>query len=238
MWRSFDLDVVPELRALVAKAVTPEQVKKVLYCVEVRNSHEICRRLAGRLNAAFHNARIKPNPMLAENLGRFKRQVKFLADHAEATSSLLRAQVLRTIDVFAGPRLMRGALLVNTRLFVRPDELRLASWSQVRSDQIHSTMMLEDGPFQHLLPQAQACLSRCGLFTRCLCCPERATASESVTQPQGTFCMSWAGRIYRQRTASENRPRRCSMRWSGRHAWWTCSCHATSRAGTKMRSTT
>jgi len=154
MRRSFDFDVVPEIGKQVAKTVTVDQVEKILRKVEARNSHETRKRLASWLGRAFSEAQIKPNPVKAVDMDTFKRPIKSKVGHPGVTDLKVFAQVLRTIDAFKGSPLSRAALLIHARCFIRPDELRLADWSQVRGDLFSAKVVLEEGTFEHLVPLA------------------------------------------------------------------------------------
>lgn len=148
----FEHNVVPVLGTRVAKSVTPDDIEQLLRGVEARGAHETRRRLTTWLRQAFTLAGIKPNPVRGIEDGDFKRPVPSREGHPGAFTPQLLATVLRSIAAFPGSLVTRAALLIHARCFMRPDELRLANWDQVRGDFFHAMVILEDGSFEHLIP--------------------------------------------------------------------------------------
>jgi integrase len=159
MQRTYAYNVQKHIGTQVAKTVTPQQIESLLRQIEARGAHETRRRMAGWLASAFREALIQPNPVDAVDHKAFKRPVSSPTGHAGTTEPRVLAQVLRTVAAFEGSALSRAAIMLHARLFMRPDELRLANWDQVRGDMFEAKVVLENQKFAHLVPlsaQAQA----------------------------------------------------------------------------------
>lgn len=135
-YEDFDLaikrDVLPYIGTRLARSITPDDIRSILERVEKRGANYKLTRVRSLLNRAFELA-VDKNKLEVNPVQRVKR--KTFAKHTEGHHPALvdpveLATLLKKLDADEST-LPVIALRLNALVFVRPQNLRHASWDQI-----------------------------------------------------------------------------------------------------------
>ena len=126
----------PQLGKLRMRNITAPELLEVLQKIEARGRYETANRLRGTLSTLYRYAiatgRADRDPAADLRGALIPAKVTHRAAITDPniTDPKQVGELLRAIDGYEGSKIVRIALLLSAHLFMRPGELRLASWSE------------------------------------------------------------------------------------------------------------
>lgn len=163
-WRRIENDIIPTLGKRPIAEIQPPEILKLLRQIEARDAIYTAKRICQMVNAIFRFAIaegiIVMNPA-SELIGALKPMPK--REHRAALKESDLPEFFRRLSVYDGDETTKLAIEIVAHTFVRTNEIRYATWSEINED----TWVIDGSRMKmgktHLIPlsrQTMALLAR------------------------------------------------------------------------------
>jgi len=160
VYSRLERDVFPFIGNKHISQITPQELLKIIQEIESRGAIESAHR-ALRTCSQIFNYGIVTGRVASDATASLKAALSPVRSvHFSAVTDIKKfKEVLQSIELFSGSKVVRSALKIAPHVFVRPGELRTAKWSEIDFEAKEWRYLVTKTKTQHIVPLSKQVLS-------------------------------------------------------------------------------